>query len=199
VIQLVRPGGGNAEAGDALVASTPASGLMPSASDFALVMRRLAEAPDFTRVAGAGPRVPENLLFATFLQQGAGEFELTGLNGFDVGNARFTLEEFQQSLRSGLFIEELNQLRNQLREEFDLDRILSVSVGGLWLGASVAYVLWLVRGGVLVGSYLSALPAWRLLDPLPVLGRLGEDEEDEEEDAFDAQPGKGADPLRGFS
>ena len=72
-------------------------------------------------------------------------------------------------------------------------------MAGLSLGVSLAYVLWLVRGGVLVGSYLSALPAWRLLDPLPVLGRAGEEEEDEDEETFDPHSGQGADPLRGFS
>jgi large repetitive protein len=62
----------------------------------------------------------------------------------------------------------------------------------------VVYVLWLVRGGVLLGSYLSALPAWRLLDPLPVLAQPGE-EEDEDDEAFDREPDRGMDPLRGFS
>jgi len=42
-------------------------------------------------------------------------------------------------------------------------------------GLSVGYLLWLVRGGTLMGSVLSSLPAWRLVDPLPVLGSLGED------------------------
>ena len=56
-----------------------------------------------------------------------------------------------------------------------------------------------VRGGVLLGSYLSALPAWRLLDPLPVLARPGEDEDDDEEDALDALSVAPADPLRGIA
>jgi hypothetical protein len=75
---------------------------------------------------------------------------------------------------------------------------VSISVAGLSLGVSVLYVLWLIRGGVLIGSYLSALPAWRLLDPLPVLARPGEDE-DEEDDALDASGSAPADPLRGIS
>ena len=36
-------------------------------------------------------------------------------------------------------------------------------------GLSVGYVVWLLRGGVLVSSMLSALPAWQMVDPLPVL------------------------------
>lgn len=34
---------------------------------------------------------------------------------------------------------------------------------------SAAYLLWLVRGGSLLSSLLSILPAWKSLDPLPVL------------------------------
>ena len=36
-------------------------------------------------------------------------------------------------------------------------------------GASIGYVVWLVRGGVLMSSMMSALPAWQMVDPLPVL------------------------------
>ena len=38
---------------------------------------------------------------------------------------------------------------------------------------SVGYVVWLVRGGVLMSSMLSALPAWQMIDPLPVLAASG--------------------------
>jgi hypothetical protein len=62
----------------------------------------------------------------------------------------------------------------------------------------VVYILWLVRGGVLLGSYLSAMPAWRLLDPLPVLAKVGDDE-DEDEDALPPGTASAPDPLRGFS
>jgi len=57
-------------------------------------------------------------------------------------------------------------------------------------------VLWLIRGGVLVGSYLSALPAWRMLDPLPVLSRV--DEEEDEEEPLEGGRRDGRDTLRGF-
>jgi hypothetical protein len=48
-------------------------------------------------------------------------------------------------------------------------------------GLSVGYLLWLIRGGTLMGSVLSSLPAWRMVDPLPVLGALGEDTFEDEE------------------
>ena len=46
-------------------------------------------------------------------------------------------------------------------------------------------VLWLLRGGALLASLLSSLPAWRLIDPLPVLSRVDDEEDaDEDQDAF---------------
>jgi hypothetical protein len=43
-----------------------------------------------------------------------------------------------------------------------------------------------------------ASPAWRLLDPLPVLAKVGDDE-DEEDEALPHSGGAAPDPLRGFS
>ncbi|MEJ8838444.1 cadherin-like domain-containing protein [Ramlibacter sp. AN1133] len=194
-----RPGGEPANA-DGLIATAPPAVLMPPATEFAFAPQRIVDVTESARLLGAGPRLPTDLQLVGFNPQGAGEFQITGLNAMDVGAARVTAEQFQQSLRSGIFIEELNRLRNELRHEFDLDKTLSVSVAGVSLGVSVVYVLWLIRGGVLLGSYLSALPAWRLLDPLPVLARHdGETEEDDDDEAFDPDETGRADPLRGFS
>ncbi|QJW84702.1 hypothetical protein HK414_16465 [Ramlibacter terrae] len=125
---------------------------------------------------------------------------MTGFSALNAGGTRLTLEQLQQTLRSDEFLQQMDKLRDGLRQEFDLDKTVSISVAGVSLGLSVAYVLWLVRGGVLVGSYLSALPAWRLLDPLPVLAHAGEEEEDEEDEPLDARDGAAAaDPLRGFA
>jgi hypothetical protein len=131
----------------------------------------------------------------------AGDFVLTGFSGLEGAVTRVSAEQFQQALRSGAFIDELDRLRRQLHEEFDLDRSTTITVAGLTLGVSLVYVLWLIRGGVLLGSYLSAMPAWRLLDPLPVLAR-SDDEDEETEDGeeplstFAPVP---PDPLRGFA
>ena len=37
-----------------------------------------------------------------------------------------------------------------------------------------------IRGGMLLSTLLSSMPAWRLLDPLPILaGKLDEDDDEE--------------------
>jgi len=53
---------------------------------------------------------------------------------------------------------------------------------GITSGLSVGYLVWLIRGGTLMGSVLSSLPAWRFVDPLPVLSSLSEFHEDTEDE-----------------
>ncbi len=108
-----------------------------------------------------------------------------------------TVEEMQRSLRSTEFSGQLDQMRAGLQDELDLNRNVTISVAGVSLGLSLVYVLWLIRGGVLMGSYLSALPAWRVLDPLPVLSRVDDDAQEDDE-ALDAVSDRGGNPLRGF-
>jgi hypothetical protein len=116
--------------------------------------------------------------------------------GIASGGDGTRLDDFQRTLRSAAFSSQLDRLRESVREDLDLDKSVQISVVSVSLGLSLVYVLWLIRGGVLLGSYLSALPAWRLLDPLPVLSRV-EDEEDDEEPLEGGQR-EGRDVLRGF-
>jgi hypothetical protein len=55
----------------------------------------------------------------------------------------------------------------------------SVRMGGIAL--SVGVVWWASRVTGLVGSLLASMPAWRHLDPLPIVGR------DDEEEWYDAK------------
>jgi hypothetical protein len=42
---------------------------------------------------------------------------------------------------------------------------------------------------VLLSSLLSSLPAWRFVDPLPIVGRIDDDEEETDESADDSLEG----------
>ena len=63
---------------------------------------------------------------------------------------------------------------------------------------SVGYVVWLARGGVLLASLLSSMPAWRIVDPLPILSRAMDDEDVDGGDSLasliDAGIARGAGP-----
>ena len=65
--------------------------------------------------------------------------------------------------------------REELEERAALTQALLGSSVGITSGLSVGYLIWLIRGGTLMGSVMSSLPAWRFVDPLPVLGSLAHD------------------------
>ena len=116
--------------------------------------------------------------------------------GIDSQGDALRLADLQRSLHSSAFAHQFDRLRESVKEELHLDDAVTISAASVSLGLSLVYVVWLIRGGVLVGSYLSALPAWRLLDPLPVLSRV-EDEDDDEEPLEGAEP-DGQHTLRSF-
>jgi hypothetical protein len=65
----------------------------------------------------------------------------------------------------------------------------SIRITGLAL--SVGAVWWAMRAGGLIASLLASAPAWRHLDPLPVLGRDEEDEKDQQAAQEEDQESKG--------
>jgi hypothetical protein len=80
---------------------------------------------------------------------------------------------------------DLDRVRDDMGEQAELEHWASGSIAVGSFGLTVGYVLWLLRGGALLASLLSSLPAWRLIDPLPVLSRVDEEEDlDEDQDAF---------------
>lgn len=91
------------------------------------------------------------------------------------------LESLKLSLGNGNFQDQLDQLRNEIRQ-LGLDKSTVAASLAISTGLSVGYVLWLVRGGVLLSSLLSSLPAWRLVDPLPVLAHLKRQREGDGDD-----------------
>jgi hypothetical protein len=62
--------------------------------------------------------------------------------------------------------------RHMLEQGFERRTVVASAIAAT-SGLSVGYVIWLVRGGVLVSSMLSALPAWQMIDPLPVVAAAG--------------------------
>lgn len=83
---------------------------------------------------------------------------------------------------------------DRLVEQMDADaRAPEYAIGaaaGFTGTISVGYVVWLVRGGHLLAGLLAQLPAWQLIDPLPILSELDDaDEDDEEDDSLEALVG----------
>ncbi|MEO8855894.1 MAG: putative Ig domain-containing protein, partial [Burkholderiaceae bacterium] len=90
--------------------------------------------------------------------------------------AQLSMSPLNQLMRGDDLTRRFEELQRQMKTQAsDAHRAAVASSILITGGVSIGYVVWLVRGGVLMGSMLSALPAWQMIDPLPVLAasRLG--------------------------
>jgi hypothetical protein len=79
------------------------------------------------------------------------------------------------------FVDGLDKLRDDVREDLHSENVKVGSAIAATSGLSVGYVIWLIRSGALLSSFLSSMPAWQLIDPLPVLAyRRNNDDDDDE-------------------
>ena len=79
-------------------------------------------------------------------------------------------------------VNSLDDVKKELAGEIAFNQTVLGSAIAVSTGLSVGYVVWLIRGGMLLSSLLSSIPAWQILDPLPVLaGRRGEDDLDDDD------------------
>ena len=77
-------------------------------------------------------------------------------------------------LASSEFNNDLDRVREDVSEVTLFRSAIVGSGAAVTTSLSVGYVAWLIRGGVLLSTMLSSLPAWQIIDPLPVLGRTRE-------------------------
>jgi sugar lactone lactonase YvrE len=95
------------------------------------------------------------------------------------------LTTYKASLGDTQWTAELNRMREDIKGQVPQQSALVVSSVAVTGSLSVGYVLWLLRGGLLLSSLLSSLPAWAVIDPMPVLSRSGHDDQDEGDDPLE--------------
>jgi len=135
--------------------------------------------------AKTGAAVEEELeaeLDVKIVPQEVMEFELD--NAVHNSSAPVALEE-------GM-VRVLDQVRDKKGEDILIENPTLSASTGVAASMSVGYVAWLLRGGVLLSSVLSQLPAWRSIDPLPVFSHGGKRDEDEEDESLEAIVQKGS-------
>ena len=73
------------------------------------------------------------------------------------------------------FAEVTKSLKSDLTSElvFEVPALAGASL-------TVGYVVWMLRGGILISSLLAQMPAWSMVDPLTVLDSLDQSDEDDE-------------------
>jgi len=89
----------------------------------------------------------------------------------------------------GALWHELDAMQQQMASEHKV-HLVAGTASLVSIGMSVAYFMWAVRAGSVLSSLLSSMPAWKLVDPLPILDQMegrtarrkrdGSDDEDDE-------------------
>ena len=92
----------------------------------------------------------------------------------------FSNDEFQVKSAKKI-IDQLDRNREDLATAIDQNKLVFSGATTVSVGLSISYVLWLVKSGALLSSALSAMPAWRLIDPVPILHEYGGDGDGEDE------------------
>ena len=83
-------------------------------------------------------------------------------------------------------VQTLNAVQQEMTGDIAFDRTVLGSAIVMSTGLSVGYVVWLMRGGMLLSSLLSSLPAWQLLDPLPILARRKDDDGNDDDESLES-------------
>jgi hypothetical protein len=75
----------------------------------------------------------------------------------------------------------LDAVQEEMGNEILIGKTVLGSAIATSVGLSAGYVVWMLKGGSLMASVLSSLPAWQLADPLAVLVGTKQDEDDDDE------------------
>jgi len=79
----------------------------------------------------------------------------------------------------------LDALKEETARDMQLGKAVVGSTIAVSTGLSVGYVVWLIRGGTLLASVLSSMPAWQLADPLPILAGKREEADSHDEESLE--------------
>lgn len=91
------------------------------------------------------------------------------------------LTEFSPfELQRSLLWSQLDTLQKEIEAEDEFEGHVAGTATVLTAAFSTGYVLWTLRGSLLVASFLSTVQTWRSLDPLPIVDGAGNEEEDSE-------------------
>ncbi|HHJ40449.1 MAG: hypothetical protein AXA67_08385 [Methylothermaceae bacteria B42] len=93
---------------------------------------------------------------------------------FHIPNLSAAAPEFLNLLEDSAFAQELDLVQRDIDEaaekQVNLSKLSSQTVTGISLALTAGAVHWALRPNSLMAGLLSALPFWKQLDPLPILG-----------------------------
>ena len=74
-----------------------------------------------------------------------------------------------------------DQLALEQQEKFGEILGLDISIGTVTIASTAGFVLWSLRGGLLIATALSHMPSWKMIDPLPILDSYPSQNREEKE------------------
>ena len=80
----------------------------------------------------------------------------------------------------------MDDVRKEVAGDIAFNKTVLGSAIAMSTGLSVGYVVWLVRGGMLLSTLLSSIPAWQILDPLPILAGKKEDDHSDGDETLES-------------
>jgi hypothetical protein len=106
------------------------------------------------------------------LAAGQGDDGIRGIDGGASGSSGHRWggqDESFFAFAGSNFNRALDHLEDSLADQDFQFRVVVGAMTGVTTVFSVGYVFWALKGGYLLASVLSSLPAWATFDPLPVL------------------------------
>jgi len=79
----------------------------------------------------------------------------------------------------------LDDLEQETANDIEFSKTVVGSAVAASIGLSVGYVVWMIRGGMLLASVLSSMPAWQIADPLPILAGDKDDAESDDRESLE--------------
>ncbi|MFK7962865.1 MAG: cadherin domain-containing protein [Burkholderiaceae bacterium] len=108
--------------------------------------------------------------------------EIFGLSGDAAGSD-------YERMRSEMLVSDFDRMRDLLNNEFSrqlqFDQTVVASSVAVSTSLSIGYVLWLLRSGALLSSVLASIPAWRVIDPLPILASMPTRADDQKDESLE--------------
>jgi hypothetical protein len=89
----------------------------------------------------------------------------------DVNSSVTARAEPSDVLQGSPLWNDLNAMDQKLMSQITTHELVVGTALTVSTGFTVGYVIWMLRGGMLLTSLLAQMPAWRLLDPLVILSQ----------------------------
>jgi hypothetical protein len=153
--------------GEILLPEEPSAGLQDMVQSSRLILP--GDAQPFLIVEAQGRpiiqvvsnNVPAIILPPAMLQQ----IQFANLDAMQIR----AMTALSQGMGAETYLDKLDLMRDAMKSQTTFEELVIGSSAAVSGSLSIGYVLWLLRSGALVGSLLAAMPAWTVLDPVPVL------------------------------